>query len=122
MSDGSTALAVRQSRGVARRLFGALLDWEPTGERTPLLRSQQHGVVPTMAFWLRSDVRHVLLPTYLAGLASTMLLATAVGASPLVGAMMGATLPLLAVGVLERYVRREASRRVSRALTVPSNR
>lgn len=122
MSEGSNALAVRRSRGGLRRLAASLLGWEPSDDRTPLLRTEQLGLLPTMGFWLRGDVRHVLLPTYLVGLASAVMLASAVGASPLLGAVIGATLPLLGVGVLERYVRREVGRRRAAALCVAPDR
>jgi hypothetical protein len=96
--------------------------WEPSRERKPLLRSMQVGVLPTMSFWLRGDLRHVLVPTYLFGLASAVVLSSALGASPLVGALLGATLPLLGVGLLERYVRRAVERRRTKALPIASSR
>lgn len=98
------------------------MTWEPSPDRLPLLRRDQLGVLPTMSFWLRGDVRPVLVPTYLLGLVSAIVLASAIGASALVGGLLGATLPLLGVGVLERFVRREVERRRTAALGVAVNR
>jgi hypothetical protein len=75
------------------------------------MRRPQLSVLPTMSFWLRADVRAYCLPAYLVGLAAAMLTAVALGLSPLAAGIVGATLPLLTIGGLERLVRRAALRR-----------
>jgi len=77
----------------------------------PLMRRPQLALLPTMSFWLRPDLRRFGLPAYLVGLAAAMVTATALGVSPLVAGVLGATVPLLTLGALERLVRRAALRR-----------
>ncbi len=81
---------------------------------------QQLWLIPTMSFWLRGDVRHFLVPTYLAGLSVAMVAASTLGLSALSAGMLGAALPLLGVGLLERAVRKATARR--RLIALPAAR